>query len=361
MFREMVWHHHKRLGAKPQPFHLHGGGHHFKGFARAYLVSQQGIPAVHNMGDGIDLVGPQRNCRVHALETDMLAVVFTGTAGIEGFVVDGAQPFPAVDVFPNPLGKPLLDKLLPVLGDSGFFFVEHRLFIAMFVLDIIKNPHILLVQGLLQDVVGAHALGAVGGVSLDIGPVKVFLGDIPLAGGLGAQDFDTILGLPIGSEQLHHKLLIYVDRNPIRANTHTDLPSAQVVRLDSLQSLHLFTGGCLLAGRGRRQKGFCHPQLAAYIPRKVFVRRHGGKGLQAEGSSPQPVRVFRAFDVAENHAGKLGLQFLRGFAGKLGHILHVYTGFLCNRNSQGLAGGVHAGHSHMGPDGAFGEHIRFSF
>lgn len=58
----------------------------------------------------------------------------------------------------------------------------------MFVLDIIKNPHILLVQGLLQDVVGAHALGAVGGVSLDIGPVKVFLGDIPLAGGLGAQD-----------------------------------------------------------------------------------------------------------------------------------------------------------------------------
>lgn len=40
----------------------------------------------------------------------------------------------------------LYDKLLPVLGDSGFFFVENRLFIAMFVLDIIKNPHILLVR-----------------------------------------------------------------------------------------------------------------------------------------------------------------------------------------------------------------------
>ena len=127
LFREMVWHHHKRLGAKPQPFHLHGGGHHFKGFARAYLVSQQGIPAVHNMGDGIDLVGPQRNCRVHALETDMLAVVFTGTAGIEGFVVDGAQPFPAVDVFPNPTPENLCLISSCLSWAIAVSFVENRL------------------------------------------------------------------------------------------------------------------------------------------------------------------------------------------------------------------------------------------
>ena len=163
-------------------------------------MGQQGIPAVHNMGNGIDLMGPQGNFRVHALETDMLAIVFTGTAGIECFVVDGAQPFPAVDVFPNPFGKLLLDQLLPVLGDGGFLLVEDSLFISVFILHIIKNPHILLVQGLLQDEVGAHPLCAVGGVGLDIGPVKVFFGNRPLAGGFGTQDFNTASGLPIRGE-----------------------------------------------------------------------------------------------------------------------------------------------------------------
>ena len=213
----------------------------------------------------------------------MLSIVFAGPDGVEYLIVDGAQPLPAVDVFPYPFGKLLLDQFLPVLGDGGFLFVEHRLFVAVLILDIVEHPHVFLIQRLLQDVVGAHTLGAVGGVGLDIGPVKVFLRDGPLAGSLRAQDFYSAPGLPVGGKKLHHKLLVHVDGHPVGSNAHTDLSSAQVLWLDSLQSLHLSAGGFLLALRGHLQKGFCHPQLAAHISGKVLVRCHGRKGLQAWG------------------------------------------------------------------------------
>ena len=141
----MVRHHNQRFGAKPQPLHLHGGCHHFKGLAGTYFMGKQGIPAVHDMGDSVDLMGPQGDLRVHARKADMTAVILTGPDGIKGFVVDAAQPFPPVNIFPYPFGKFLLDQLLSILGNGGFLFVENRLFIAVFVLHIIKHTHISLV------------------------------------------------------------------------------------------------------------------------------------------------------------------------------------------------------------------------
>ena len=58
LFRDVVGHHNQRLGAKPQALHLHGGGHHLIGFASPHLMGQQGIPAVKDMGNRIDLMGP---------------------------------------------------------------------------------------------------------------------------------------------------------------------------------------------------------------------------------------------------------------------------------------------------------------
>ena len=75
------------------------------------------------MGNGIDLVFPQGDFRVHAGETDVAAVILTGTDGVKGFVVNMAQFVSAVNVFPDPLGEFLLDQLLPVLSDGGFLFV----------------------------------------------------------------------------------------------------------------------------------------------------------------------------------------------------------------------------------------------
>ena len=108
-------------------------------------MGQQGISAVEDVGNGVHLVGPQGDLRVHPFKVDVPPVILAGPQSIEGFVVNAAQPFPAVDVFPYPLGKLLLNQFLPVLGNGRFFLVEDRLFVAVLILDIIEYPHIPLV------------------------------------------------------------------------------------------------------------------------------------------------------------------------------------------------------------------------
>ena len=209
--------------------------------------------------------------------------------------------------------------------------------------------------------VGAHPLGAVGGIGLDIGPVKVFLRDTPLSGALGAQDFNAAPGLPIGGKKLYHELLVHVDGHPVRANAHANLPSAQILGLNRLQGLHISAGCFLLFGWGRLQKGFCHPQFLAHFPGKVLVRRDKGVAPQIRQGRQDVLRVLRTANIPVDHPGKLFFQFLRGFAGKLCHILHVHTGFFRNGHRQCFTGRIHAGDSHMGTDGAPCEHIGFSF
>ena len=145
LFRDVVGHHNQRLGAKPQALHLHGGGHHLVGLARPHLVGQQGISAVQDVCDGVHLVGPQGDLRVHPLEPDMPPVILAGADAVEGFIVNTAQQLPAVNVFPYPLGKLLLNQFLPVLGDGGFLLVEDGLFLAVLVLNIIEHPYIPLI------------------------------------------------------------------------------------------------------------------------------------------------------------------------------------------------------------------------
>ena len=112
----------------------------------------------------------------------MLTIVFPRTDGIEGFVVNTAQPLPAVNVLPNPFRELSFDQLLPILGNGGFLFVQNPDFVAVGVNLGIVNADILLIQGLLKNVVSVDALGAVGGDRLDIAAVKGLVGHIPLAG-----------------------------------------------------------------------------------------------------------------------------------------------------------------------------------
>ena len=108
-------------------------------------MGKQGVTAVHDVGDGIDLVRTQGDFRVHTVKTDMLTVIFTGTNGVKGFVVDTAQKLTTVNIFPEPFRKLRFDKLLPVLCNGGFLFIEDTLLVAVFVDDRIKDTHILLV------------------------------------------------------------------------------------------------------------------------------------------------------------------------------------------------------------------------
>ena len=75
----------------------------------------------------------------------MPPIILTGADAVEGFVINAAQQFPAVNVFPDPLGKLLLNQLLSVLGNGSFLLVEDRLFLTVLVLNIVKYPHIPLI------------------------------------------------------------------------------------------------------------------------------------------------------------------------------------------------------------------------
>ena len=175
----------QRLGTQSQTLALHGCCDHLEGLSCSYLVCQQRVSAVHDVSDGIDLMLSQSDFRIHAIEANMLPIILTGTERIKGFIVDPTQQFTATDVFPKPFGKLGFDQLLSILSDSCFFLIQHSLLVPMIVNDCIKNADVLLIQSLLQNVIGIDAFGAIGGDASDVAAVSTFVGDVPLTGSLG--------------------------------------------------------------------------------------------------------------------------------------------------------------------------------
>ena len=152
------------------------------------------------MGDGVHLVPPQGDFRVDTYKVQVTAIVLTGPNRVEGFIVELAQPLPALRVFPDPIGKGLFDQLLLRLSDGGFFFVEHRYLVSIGILHIVEDPHILQVEGFLDDLVAVDAVGAVCVVGLDAGAVVAFSLDVPAAGHLEVMHLDVEAGIVGGVE-----------------------------------------------------------------------------------------------------------------------------------------------------------------
>ena len=76
LFRKVIGNNKQGFPAKPQPFGLHGSPHHFKRLARTYFMCQQRISAVKHMSNGIALMLPQADLRVHACKDNVAAVIF---------------------------------------------------------------------------------------------------------------------------------------------------------------------------------------------------------------------------------------------------------------------------------------------
>ena len=92
----MIWHGNKRFTAQAQPLFFHCGGNHFVSFTRANHMGQQGVVAVQDVGNGIALVGPQCDFRVHTEKLDVAAVVLTGADAVELSVVQAYQCLPTL-------------------------------------------------------------------------------------------------------------------------------------------------------------------------------------------------------------------------------------------------------------------------
>ena len=148
-------------------------------------MGQQGISAVQDVSDGIDLMGTECDFRVHSGESQVTAVIFSGADGVELLIVELGQPFTTGRIVPDPVCKGLFDQFLLALGDGGFLLVQNRNSLAGFIFQIIEDTNIFQVQSFLNDLVGIDPAGAIGVVGLDANPVNGFALDIPLAGVLG--------------------------------------------------------------------------------------------------------------------------------------------------------------------------------
>ena len=105
-------------------------------------MGKECVAAIQDMGNGIDLMGPECDLRADTAKYDMASVILTGADGIERVVVIPHQSAPACRVFPDPILKCLFDCFLLCLRCRGFFGIEYGFFISVFIIHIIKNTGI---------------------------------------------------------------------------------------------------------------------------------------------------------------------------------------------------------------------------
>ena len=236
------------LLAQPQALALHGRRHHFKGLACPHFVSQQGVAAVEDVGNGVFLVFPQLDLRVHAAKDDVAAVIFPGSCGIKLLVVLGHQPLPAAGIFPEPVLKGVLDGLLLLLCQGGGLLVEDAALLAVGILHGVVDADVLEVQRFLQDAVGVGTVCAVGHVG---GHVVLaghgLTGDPPLGGNGGILHLDGTAHIVGRVKGLHHELLNVLRLNPGGTHPSFNLRGIQVSGLGCGERLHIDgIGGILL-------------------------------------------------------------------------------------------------------------------
>ena len=299
--------------------------------------------------DGVALVFPEGDLRVHAHEFDVGAIVFTGSGAVEQLVVLLHQRNAPLGVLPDPVCKSVLDDLLFLLCQHGFTLVQHTFGLALGILDGVVDADILQVQGLLQNLVGVCSAGAVGLGGNNVAPPGGSLAlHTPLGGIRRISHFDCMAQIVGNLEGLGHKLLDNVRVQPCGTQAHINFRGFQFSGLRLGQCLHI--DGKLRVGLCRKLR---HPQLCPDIAGQVFVChlparfRVGGVGG----------RVF------EDHAGEFGgnAPILAGCAQQLRHIGQIHLAMFPNGHRQRFAGGIHAGDGALRANGALGEHRCLGF
>ena len=349
LLRQVIGHNKQRFLAQPQPFCFHSGCRHFVGFARANFVCKQRITAIKHMSNGVALVLPEGDFRVHANKVNVGTVILTGSGAVEQLIVLPDQRNAPLGVLPDPVGKSILDDLLFLLCQHGFPLVQHTLGFALGILDGVVDADILQIQGFFQNLIGVGTGCAVGfgGDNIPSAGGSLAL-HTPLSGIRRISHFDCMAQIVGDLEGLGHKLLNDLRCKPCGTQTHINFRCFQFSGLCLNQRIHIDRKLRVRFGGKLR-----HPQLCPDIAGQVLVChlpacfRVGGVGG----------RVF------EDHTGKFGgnAPILTGSAQQFCHIGQVHFAMLTNRYRQRFAGGVHAGDGALRANGALGEHRCLGF
>ena len=136
---------------------------------------------IQDMGDGVSLMGPKLNFRVHAHKMDVAAIVFAGADGVVQLVVFFDQRFPAQSVLENPVFESVLNGTLFGLCRLGFGKIGYTLFIAVFVPHNVEDFGGSQIQGVFQKMISIDPLGAVGRCDLDVAVAITFLATLSIS------------------------------------------------------------------------------------------------------------------------------------------------------------------------------------
>ena len=339
----MVRHHKEGFLTQTQPLGFHRRRHHLERLPCPHYVCKQGVAAIEDVGDGVHLMLPQGDLRIHAGKVDVAAIIFTGPVAVEQNIVRLADLLPPLRVFPDPLGKRLLQQLLLALCDGGLLLIEHCHAPPISIILIVKNTNVFQVQAALNDLIGTGPQRAIGVESLDIALILALALDAPLAGDLGVMHLDIPPCTAGRVQRLKDELPDILRIQPCGTQPHGDLTGGQVHGLHLLQCLHI---GKVLRLRFR----FCSHlrQLPAHIAGQVLV---GGQVFLAA-----PFPVIR---VQKDDALQVREQGILVLAGELPHIRHIYAGFLPDGQGQRFHRRIYSFGRPVTADGAFGEKVGF--
>ena len=263
--------------AQSQPFCLHSRSGHLESLAGTHFVGQQRIAAVQHMSNGILLMFPQPDFRIHAAKADMRTIVLTGTSAVEQLVILFHKFRAAIRVFPHPVLERILNGLLFLLGEGGLLFIQNPLLLAVCILHGIVDTNIPQIQRILQNPVGIGTAGAVGHIGMDIIPARCTLtGDLPLCRHGREFHFNVPAQIKRRFKGFFHELLDIIPIDPCGTKAHINLRRIQVFRLCFLQIFRVYR-----KGRVRSRSQFCHAEFFPDIAGQIFISRHPAGFLAA--------------------------------------------------------------------------------
>ena len=151
---QVIWNNKQRFLAQSKSLAFHRRSCHFKGFSCTDFVCQKRISTIKHMSNGIFLMLPKCNIRVHAAKSDMRTIIFTRTSAVKQFIVFLHQMFSATRFFPYPVGEGIFNCLLFLLCQCGFFLVQHTFLFSFCIFNGVIDTNIFQIQCFFQNPIG---------------------------------------------------------------------------------------------------------------------------------------------------------------------------------------------------------------
>ena len=274
-------------------------------------MGEERVSAIKNTGNCVCLMVTELYFRGHPIEANVFAAELAGAYAVELLVIELAKPFAPIWVFPYPFLKFTADLFLLALRNRGFLFVQHRFFITVFILNIVKDAHILEIEGILDNVVRIHSGGAVYAGCFDISFSVRLICNPPLPRNRFKLHLHPVLIVVRDFKQLKNKCLYIFRRNPSGTEPDPDFRRYQVFRLYSFQRFHI--NGVII--RILFHASPCRCQFFADIAGKILISRQVFGLLVVSGSVKR---------IEENNASEIGKDFCFAFSCQFTHIIHIH-------------------------------------